>query len=209
MTKVPEAIFVVDPSSEINAVLEARKLNIPVFGIVDSNCDPDLVDHIIPANDDAIRAVKLIVWVMGNACVEAMGGVVEKYDDETPQEASRRDRDDKPSEHAPKKESAPVKEGVVKPAPVKEAVNKPAPVKEVASKKEAAPVKEAVIKPAPVKEVAPKKEAAPVVEKAVVVSHVDYDAMKVSDLRDLAKEKGLSGYSTLKKAELVDLLKQA
>ena len=209
MTKVPEAIFVVDPSSEINAVLEARKLNIPVFGIVDSNCDPDLVDHIIPANDDAIRAVKLIVWVMGNACVEAMGGVVEKYDDETPQEASRRDRDDKPSEHAPKKESAPVKEGVVKPAPVKEAVIKPAPVKEVASKKEAAPVKEAVIKPAPVKEVAPKKEAAPVVEKAVVVSHVDYDAMKVSDLRDLAKEKGLSGYSTLKKAELVDLLKQA
>ena len=186
MTKLPEAIFVVDPSSEINAVLEARKLNIPVFGIVDSNCDPDLVDHIIPANDDAIRAVKLLVWVMGNACVEAMGGVVEKYDDETPQEASRRDRDDKPSEQAPKKEAAS--------APVK-AVKEESPV--------AAPAKE--VKPAP----APVKETVAVQEKVVPATTVDYDAMKVSELRDLAKEKGLSGYSTLKKAELVDLLKQA
>ena len=74
MSKLPEAVFVVDPKSEINAVLEARKLKIPVFGIVDTNCDPDFVDHIIPANDDAIRAVKLITWVMGNACIEAMGG---------------------------------------------------------------------------------------------------------------------------------------
>lgn len=197
MTKVPEAIFVVDPSSEINAVLEARKLNIPVFGIVDSNCDPDLVDHIIPANDDAIRAVKLLVWVMGNACVEAMGGVVEKYDDETPQEASRRDRDDKPTEQAPKKEAAPVKVAPVKAAPVEAAPVKAAPV-------EAAPVEEARVEA-----VAPNKEVKPVAEKAVVVSSVDYDAMKVSELRDLAKEKGLSGYSTLKKAELVDLLKQA
>jgi small subunit ribosomal protein S2 len=192
MTKLPEAIFVVDPSSEINAVLEARKLNIPVFGIVDSNCDPDLVDHIIPANDDAIRAVKLLVWVMGNACVEAMGGVVEKYDDETPQEASRRDRDDKPSEQAPKKEaaSAPVKA-------VKEESPVPAPAKDVKLE----PAKE--VKPAPV------KETVTVQEKVVPATTVDYDAMKVSELRDLAKEKGLSGYSTLKKAELVDLLKQA
>ena len=189
MTKLPEAIFVVDPSSEINAVLEARKLNIPVFGIVDSNCDPDLVDHIIPANDDAIRAVKLLVWVMGNACVEAMGGVVEKYDDETPQEASRRDRDDKPSEQAPKKEAAPT--------PVK-VVKEDNPV--VAEVKEDKPA------PAPVKET---KVAAEKVEKVVPATTVDYDAMKVSELRDLAKEKGLSGYSTLKKAELVDLLKQA
>lgn len=202
MTKVPEAIFVVDPSSEINAVLEARKLNIPVFGIVDSNCDPDLVDHIIPANDDAIRAVKLLVWVMGNACVEAMGGVVEKYDDETPQEASRRDRDDKPTEQAPKKEAAPVKVAPVKAAPVEAAPVKAAPV-------EAAPVEVAPVEEASVEALAPNKEVKPVAEKAVVVSSVDYDAMKVSELRDLAKEKGLSGYSTLKKAELVDLLKQA
>jgi small subunit ribosomal protein S2 len=55
-----------------------------VFGIVDTNCDPDDVDHIIPANDDAIRAVKLIAWVMGNAVIEAQGGVVEKFEDEPP-----------------------------------------------------------------------------------------------------------------------------
>ena len=189
MTKLPEAIFVVDPSSEINAVLEARKLNIPVFGIVDSNCDPDLVDHIIPANDDAIRAVKLLVWVMGNACVEAMGGVVEKYDDETPQEASRRDRDDKPSEQSPRKDAGPATE-----KPIKE--DKPA----------AAPVKEDKPAAAPVKETEAVTEK---VEKVVPANTVDYDAMKVSELRELAKEKGLSGYSTLKKAELVKLLKQA
>ena len=183
MTKLPEAIFVVDPSSEINAVLEARKLNIPVFGIVDSNCDPDLVDHIIPANDDAIRAVKLLVWVMGNACIEAMGGVVEKYDDETPQEASRRDRDDKPAEET-------------KPAadPVKA---EPKPAKKATPEKEVAPEAEV------------KEETVDVKEAQPAADVVDYDAMKVAELRDLAKEKGLSGYSTLKKAELVELLKQA
>ena len=81
MQKVPEAIFIIDPRKERNAILEARILNIPVFGIVDTNCDPDEVDHIIPANDDAIRAVKLITWVMGNAIIEAQGGVVEKFED--------------------------------------------------------------------------------------------------------------------------------
>ena len=79
MKKVPEAIFIVDPRKERNAILEARKLGIAVFGIVDTNCDPDDVDHIIPANDDAIRAVKLVTWVMGNAVIEAQGGVVEKF----------------------------------------------------------------------------------------------------------------------------------
>lgn len=81
MQKVPEAIFIIDPRKERNAILEARILGIPVFGIVDTNCDPDDVDHIIPANDDAIRAVKLITWVMGNAIIEAQGGVVEKFED--------------------------------------------------------------------------------------------------------------------------------
>lgn len=83
MKKVPEAIFIVDPRKERNAILEARKLNIPVFGIVDTNCDPEDVDYIIPANDDAIRAVKLVAWVMGNAIIEAQGGVVEKFEEET------------------------------------------------------------------------------------------------------------------------------
>ena len=74
MRKVPNAIFVVDPRVEHNAVLEARKLNIPVFGIVDTNSDPDDVDYIIPGNDDATKAVKLLVTVMADAVVEARGG---------------------------------------------------------------------------------------------------------------------------------------
>lgn len=88
MKKLPEAIFIVDPRKERNAILEARKLNIPVFGIVDTNCDPDDVDYIIPANDDAIRAVKLITWVMGNAIIEAQGGVVEKFEEDTTEETA-------------------------------------------------------------------------------------------------------------------------
>ncbi len=82
MKKTPDALFIVDPRKEYNAILEARKLNIPVFGIVDTNCDPDLVDYVIPANDDAIRAVKLIAGVMANAVIEANGGVVEKFNEE-------------------------------------------------------------------------------------------------------------------------------
>ena len=74
MTELPGAIFVVDPKTEHNAVLEARKLNIPIFGLVDTNCDPEDVDYVIPANDDAIRSVKLIVATLANAVVEANGG---------------------------------------------------------------------------------------------------------------------------------------
>ena len=75
MRKVPNAIFVIDPRIEHNAVAEARKLNIPVFGIIDTNSDPDVVDYVIPANDDAIRSVSLILGVMADAVVESKGGV--------------------------------------------------------------------------------------------------------------------------------------
>ena len=74
MQKLPDALFIVDPRKERNAILEARKLNIPVFGIVDTNCDPDDVDYVIPGNDDAIRAVKLIAGAMADACIEAREG---------------------------------------------------------------------------------------------------------------------------------------
>ena len=70
MVKLPDAMIIVDPKKEINAIREARKLNIPVFGIVDTNCDPDLVDYVIPANDDAVRAVKIILGVLANAINE-------------------------------------------------------------------------------------------------------------------------------------------
>ena len=73
MRRLPNAIFVVDPKVEHNAVAEAKILGIPVFGIVDTNCDPDEVDYVIPANDDAIRAVKLIVAAMADAVCEAKG----------------------------------------------------------------------------------------------------------------------------------------
>ena len=100
MEKAPDALFIVDPRKEHNAILEARKLNIPVFGIVDTNCDPDDVDYVIPANDDAIRAVKLVTWVMTNAVIEAQGGVVEKFDDSKEvinqeEEISKEDNKDK------------------------------------------------------------------------------------------------------------------
>ena len=75
MKNVPQAIFIIDPRKERNAILEAKKLNIPVFGIVDTNCDPDEVDYVIPANDDALRSVKLIVSKMADAIIEANGGV--------------------------------------------------------------------------------------------------------------------------------------
>ncbi len=76
MKKIPDAIFVIDPKVEHNAVAEARKLGIPVFGIVDTNCNPEEVDYAIPANDDALRSVKLIVTLMADAIMESKGGLL-------------------------------------------------------------------------------------------------------------------------------------
>ncbi len=75
MTEVPGAMFVVDPKKERIAILEARKLGIPVFGLVDTNCNPEDVDYVIPGNDDAIRAIKLIIEAMANAVIEARQGL--------------------------------------------------------------------------------------------------------------------------------------
>lgn len=86
MRKVPDALFVVDPRIEETAIKEARKLKIPVFGIVDTNCDPDDVDYIIPGNDDATKSIKLLVTLFADAVVEAKGGetlVAYKSDEES------------------------------------------------------------------------------------------------------------------------------
>lgn len=75
MTELPGVMFVIDPKKEHIAISEARALNIPIVGIVDTNCDPDDVDLIIPANDDAMRSIKLIVGAMADAVIEAKDGV--------------------------------------------------------------------------------------------------------------------------------------
>lgn len=103
MKNLPGALFVVDPRKERIAVAEARKLGIPIVAIVDTNCDPDEVDYVIPGNDDAIRAVKLLTATMANAVVEAKEGAVfvdvdeqaetinqdKTYVDETNQESAK------------------------------------------------------------------------------------------------------------------------
>ncbi|WHX27188.1 30S ribosomal protein S2 [Virgibacillus halodenitrificans] len=74
MNKLPDALFVIDPRKERIAIAEAHKLNIPIIGIVDTNCDPDEIDYVIPANDDAIRAVKLLTSKMADAILEVKQG---------------------------------------------------------------------------------------------------------------------------------------
>ena len=74
MKKIPAALFIVDPRKERNAIAEAKKLNIPVVAIVDTNCDPDEIDYVIPGNDDAIRAIRLIAATMANAAIEGRQG---------------------------------------------------------------------------------------------------------------------------------------
>ncbi len=76
MKKIPQAIVIVDPRKEEIAIKEARILGIPVFGIVDTNCDPDMVDYVIPGNDDAVRSVKLLIGVLTNAIAEVNGNEI-------------------------------------------------------------------------------------------------------------------------------------
>lgn len=87
MTKLPDLMFVVDPKKEHIAIKEARALNIPIIAIVDTNCDPDEVDVIIPGNDDAIRAIALISNVIANAIIEAKEGIVYSIEDEEAEKA--------------------------------------------------------------------------------------------------------------------------
>ncbi len=88
MKGIPSAIFIVDPKKEKNAVDEARKLGIPVVAIVDTNCDPDEVDYVIPGNDDAIRAIKLIAATLADAIIEGKQGEQLTDSSETAEEAA-------------------------------------------------------------------------------------------------------------------------
>ena len=77
MKKLPDAVVVVDPKEDHNAVAEAKKLGIPVFGLCDTNCDPGLVDFPIPANDDAVKSIKLVISLLADAIVETKGGILQ------------------------------------------------------------------------------------------------------------------------------------
>ena len=88
MNELPGLLFIVDPKKEYNAIKEAQKLNIPVVGIVDTNCNPEVLDYAIPGNDDAIRAVKLITDVMANAVIEGKQGESFEVADEATEEVS-------------------------------------------------------------------------------------------------------------------------
>ncbi len=79
MKRMPQAMVIVDPRKEEIAIKEARILGIPVFGIVDTNCDPDMVDYVIPGNDDAVRSVKLLIGVLTNAIAEVNGNEIIDY----------------------------------------------------------------------------------------------------------------------------------
>ena len=87
MTELPGALFIVDSRKEKIAVAEARKLGIPIVAIVDTNCDPDEIDYVIPGNDDAIRAVKLIAGTIADAIIEGRQGEQNSPEEETEEEA--------------------------------------------------------------------------------------------------------------------------
>ena len=160
MKKLPQALVIVDPRKEENAIKEARILGIPVFGIVDTNCDPDLVDYVIPGNDDAVRAVKLLLGVLTNAIAEVNGNEIIDYIND--------DDKSKGDKKASKKEN----------------------VKEEA------------------KEVKPEVKEEVVEEKVEEVSteNDEFSSMTLADLKAKAKDAGVKGYSTMKKAELIEAL---
>jgi len=194
MDRLPQAMFIVDPQKEDIAIREARRLNIPVFGIVDTNCDPDAVDYVIPANDDAIRAVKLITGVMANAIVEANGGKIVDYvsgkTEENGQDIMKR-----AVESVKRKEE---RKPNNKPFDKNRRFNKENNEVKDVNKTEKVETKEKVEKTVKTEKV--EKE----VKKAAVE---DLTGKTVSELRELAKAKEVKGYSTMKKAELLEALK--
>ncbi len=183
MDKLPQALIIVDPKKELNAIREARKLNIPIFGIVDTNCDPDDVDYVIPGNDDAVRAVKVVLGVLGNAIAEANGGEIIDYVTE----------DDKKAKADPKKSenfAESLEESLEESKKAK---------KEVTEEKEAETV---------VEDTEEVKEAVETEEDLETEEVEDLSSKTLTELKAMAKAAGIKGYSTMKKDDLIASLSE-
>ena len=147
MKKLPDAMIITDPKKEYIAIKEARKLGIPVFGIVDTNCDPDLVDYVIPANDDAVRAVKIILGVLANAINEGTDREMVDFLTDEDKNVKETKKEEKPKKEETKevkaeKEAKPSKEVKAKKETVKEDKKEVKAEKEDLSKKTVAELKE-------------------------------------------------------------------
>ena len=113
MKRMPQAMVIVDPRKEEIAIKEARILGIPVFGIVDTNCDPDMVDYVIPGNDDAVRSVKLLIGVLTNAIAEVNGNDIVDYVSEEDKNKAEKKAAKKEETVAPVQEEVKVEEETV------------------------------------------------------------------------------------------------
>ena len=206
MEKLPQAMVIVDPSKEEIAIREARKLNIPVVGIVDTNCDPDMVDYVIPSNDDAIRAVKLIIGVLNNAVVEANGGKIVDYSTTNSEDSkdimkraveSVKRREERPKNNNFDKRFDKKRFDKKKSFRRRDRYNKDSKEEKVENTENTVKEVKATVKEAKVTEKAPEKK----------IVKEDLSGKTVAELRELAKTREIKGYSTMKKAELLEALK--